>query len=259
MLNTKYLKFEIYSGRNFEALDLPDQSPDMDAITKHIAFMGGLTLSQPFDAGPDCADRNLIDRGGGPPPAQDARPLFTQGDNMSDAPTLVRFYSGWETAGQGSDGLPLYKENIMHPVGSPALPVRDEGRRTGRFQRPSAAVRDCSRRNRRRARSDYTEGYPLALWPAVNEAEFKMLAARDIVTVEQLAKQSTRTMPSELKDLAERAQKLIKLQGGAAKYEDLLRERDGRIAALEEQVKDQAVTIATQKTTIDALRMKAAG
>jgi len=45
MLNTKYLKFEIYSGRNFEALDLPDQSTDMDAITKHIAFMGGLTLS----------------------------------------------------------------------------------------------------------------------------------------------------------------------------------------------------------------------
>lgn len=45
MLNTKYMKFEIYSGRNFEALDLPDQSPDMDAITKHIAFMGALTLS----------------------------------------------------------------------------------------------------------------------------------------------------------------------------------------------------------------------
>jgi hypothetical protein len=45
MLNTKYLKFEIYSGRNFEALDVPDQSVDMDAITKHIAFMGALTLS----------------------------------------------------------------------------------------------------------------------------------------------------------------------------------------------------------------------
>jgi len=44
-LNTKYLKFEIYSGRNFEALDLPDQSPDMDAVTKHIAFMGALTMS----------------------------------------------------------------------------------------------------------------------------------------------------------------------------------------------------------------------
>ncbi|MER8619173.1 phage major capsid protein [Mesorhizobium sp. M1409] len=45
MLNTKYLKFEVYSGRNFEPLDLPDQSPDMDAVTRHIAFMGGLTLS----------------------------------------------------------------------------------------------------------------------------------------------------------------------------------------------------------------------
>jgi hypothetical protein len=45
MINTKYLKLEVYSGRNFEALDLPDQSPDMDAITRHIAFMGGLTLS----------------------------------------------------------------------------------------------------------------------------------------------------------------------------------------------------------------------
>jgi hypothetical protein len=44
-LNTKYLKFEVYSGRNFEQLDLPEQSPDMDAVTKHIAFMGGLTLS----------------------------------------------------------------------------------------------------------------------------------------------------------------------------------------------------------------------
>jgi len=44
-LNSKYFKFEIYSGRNFEALDLPDQSPDMDAVTKHIAFMGGLTMS----------------------------------------------------------------------------------------------------------------------------------------------------------------------------------------------------------------------
>lgn len=45
MLNSKYMKFEIYSGRNFEQLDLPDQSPDMDAITRHIAFMGAITLS----------------------------------------------------------------------------------------------------------------------------------------------------------------------------------------------------------------------
>jgi len=45
MVNTKYMKLEVYSGRNFEALDLPDQTPDMDAITRHLAFMGCLTLS----------------------------------------------------------------------------------------------------------------------------------------------------------------------------------------------------------------------
>jgi hypothetical protein len=45
MVNTKYMKLEVYSGRNFEALDLPDQTPDMDAVTRHIAFMGCMTLS----------------------------------------------------------------------------------------------------------------------------------------------------------------------------------------------------------------------
>ena len=44
-LNTKYMKFEVYSGRNFEKLDLPDSSTDMDAITNHIGFMGGLSMS----------------------------------------------------------------------------------------------------------------------------------------------------------------------------------------------------------------------
>lgn len=45
MVNTKYMKLEVYTGRNFEALDLPDQTPDMDAVTRHIAFMGCMTLS----------------------------------------------------------------------------------------------------------------------------------------------------------------------------------------------------------------------
>lgn len=44
-LNTKYLKFEIYNGYNFEQMDLPEKTPDMDAITRHIGFMGTLTLA----------------------------------------------------------------------------------------------------------------------------------------------------------------------------------------------------------------------
>src|SRR3954471_3634 len=45
MLNTKYMKFEVYQGRDFETLDVPDQSVDLDGVTKHIAFMGCLSLS----------------------------------------------------------------------------------------------------------------------------------------------------------------------------------------------------------------------
>jgi hypothetical protein len=44
-LNSKYFKFEVYEGRNFEKLDLPDTSVDMDAVTNHIGFMGAITMS----------------------------------------------------------------------------------------------------------------------------------------------------------------------------------------------------------------------
>jgi hypothetical protein len=50
-LNTKYFKFEIYSGYNFQPLDLPEQSPDMDAVTRHIGFMGCLSMSNRFMQG----------------------------------------------------------------------------------------------------------------------------------------------------------------------------------------------------------------
>jgi len=45
MLNTKFMKFEVYTGYNFETLDLPDKSPDMDAVSRHLGFMGCLSLS----------------------------------------------------------------------------------------------------------------------------------------------------------------------------------------------------------------------
>jgi hypothetical protein len=107
-------------------------------------------------------------------------------------------------------------------------------------------------------KQSYTEGYPLALWPAIGEAEFKMLAARDIVTVDQLAKAKTKDMPAQLQELCDRAAKLVKMQGGAAKYEALLKDRDARIEVLEEQVKDASVTIASLRSTIDQLRIRGA-
>jgi hypothetical protein len=178
---------------------------------------------------------------------------------MSESPTLVRFYAGWETAGQGSDGMPLYKENIMIRLDRPPyLSVTRVAEPDDFNDHPGPF--ELFQKEQSGRKWSYSEGYPLALWPAVNEAEFRMLADRDIVTVEQLAKLPVRNLPAELKELVDRAQHLVKLQAGAAKFEDLLRDRDGRIAALEEQVKDQSQTIATQKTQIDTLhRTRSAG
>ena len=181
---------------------------------------------------------------------------------MNDTPTLVMFEAGWERDGTGSDGLPLYRSNIIVRMDKPPYlsiervatedDIRDHPAQFQLFQKEQSA------RNQ-----SYSEGYPLSLWPAVNEAEFKMLVDRDITTVEQLAGlhrtskgSGTNNLPSEIRDLAERAAKLVVLQKGAPKFEELLKERDSRIEALEEQVKDASQTIASLKTQIDTLRMR---
>ena len=176
---------------------------------------------------------------------------------MSETPTLVRFYSGWEDAGQGSDGMPLYKENIMIRLDRPPYLSVTRVAEEDDFANHAMAF-EMYQKEQSARKQTYVEGYPLSLWPAVNEAEFKMLVDRDIVTVEQLAKLKGKDLPPVLKELVDRAQHLVKLQGGAAKYEDLLKDRDGRIEALEEQVKDASITIASLKTQVDALRVRGA-
>jgi len=177
---------------------------------------------------------------------------------MAETPTLVRFYTGWETAGQGSDGMPLYKENIMVRLDRPPYLSVTRVAEEDDFLHHAGAFEMYQKEQAARKQS-YTEGYPLALWPAVNEAEFRMLADRDVITVEQLAKLKGKDLPPQLRELADRAAQLVKLQAGAAKFEDLLRERDGRIAALEEQVKEAMTTIASQKTLIERLSVRGAG
>lgn len=44
-INTNYLKFVAMSGRNFQPIDLPSSTPDIDGVTKHIGIMAALTCS----------------------------------------------------------------------------------------------------------------------------------------------------------------------------------------------------------------------
>ena len=58
-LNTKYMKFEIYSGRNFESLDLPDQISRHGRRDPPPRFHGGADAVQSLDAGQAHRNRYL--------------------------------------------------------------------------------------------------------------------------------------------------------------------------------------------------------
>jgi len=181
---------------------------------------------------------------------------------MNDTPTLVRFETGWEVSGVGSDGLPLYKANILIRMDRPPYLSVQRVAEPEDFDNHPLPFQMYQKERDARTPS-YAEGYPLCMWPAVNEAEFKMLTDRDITTVEQLAGLAKRgaasNMPAEIRELAQRAAKLIELQKGAGKYEELLKARDGKIEALIEQVDEAARTIASQRTLIDTLKLRVNG
>ena len=180
---------------------------------------------------------------------------------MADTPTLARFYTGWKHGGTATDGMPLYYETIMIRLDRPPyLSVQREAEPAD-YEDHHLAF-ELFQKEQASRKVTLAEGYPLTLWPACTEPLFKMLADRDIHTVEQLAKfVKTPNLPGELKELAERAVKLVELQKGPGKYEELLRARDGRIKALEESLDEASKTILGQKSLIESLQQakKAAG
>jgi hypothetical protein len=181
---------------------------------------------------------------------------------VSDTPTLVRFYSGWERDGNGPDGLPAYRQTVRVRLDRPPLLSVDreaEEADIANHPEPYALY------NRTEASRIEVHGYPLALWPACLPHLFQMCAARDIHTVEQLAQlvsntrrsEAAKTMPPDILELADRAKKMIELQTKSGQYEELITDLQSQLEVLKEQVADAAITIATQKTTIETLKLKA--
>jgi hypothetical protein len=181
---------------------------------------------------------------------------------MSDTPTLVRFYSGWERDGNGPDGLPTFRETVRIRLDRPPfLSVEREAEEADMLNHPQPYElyrKTCE------ARKEIV-GYPLTLWPACLPHIFEMCAARDIHTVEQLAQlvskrrrsEAVKTIPPEVIELADRAAKMVELQSKMGQYEDLITGLQGQVDALKEQLEEAVVTISTQKTTIETLRLKA--
>ena len=179
---------------------------------------------------------------------------------MNDTPTLVRFEAGYKLDGIGSDGLPLYITDIKIVLSRPPwLGVTRSAEDNDMLEHPGPFA--LFQKVQAARSTSFSTGYPLCMWPACTEAEFQMLAERDITTVEQLAKlhrpkAPNPDLPAQIRELAERAFNLVKLQSGPAKYEEFLREANGRIEALTEALDDAKKTIAAQASLIETLKLK---
>jgi hypothetical protein len=180
----------------------------------------------------------------------------------TDSPALVRFYSGWERDGNGPDGLPCFRETVRVRMDRPPYlsveRLAEEADITDHPQPYEMYKKTCD------ARKEIV-GYPLVLWPACPPHIFQMCAVRDIHTVEQLAQlvskkrraEAIKTIPPDIVEIADRAVKMIDLQSRAGQYEELVTGLQGQVDALKEQLEQAVVTISTQKTTIETLKLKA--
>lgn len=172
---------------------------------------------------------------------------------------LVRFAAGWAQDGISEDGLPRYRETIRVTKSVPPYTEIEREATDEDIEENPMPYQMFLREQGARLQQPEEGGFPLALWPVINPAQFKMLSDREIFTIEALAKLAGRTndphMPGEIKEIAERAKQMIQLSKNLGKFEAMLLDRDGQIAALLEQNKELSATISAQNSLINTLKM----
>lgn len=181
---------------------------------------------------------------------------------MADTPTLVAFEVGFQAAGSGPDGLPLYEQVIkIRKSRPPYLEVMAIATEEDIADHPEAYRKFMH--EQKGLKLDGKAGYPLAMWPAVDAAELQMCLARDIHTVEDLSKLALRggpnsQVPPPIVELAKRAKKMVELHGKTGKHEQTISNLEEQVTALREQNNELKATIETQRITIDKLQARVA-
>jgi hypothetical protein len=167
---------------------------------------------------------------------------------------LISFHAGWVEDGVGEDGLPLYHETVRIVLAKPPH-TRVEREATDddkeNFPAPWALFQKTEE-----AKQTGVEGYPLALWPAIGQADFKTLAARGIVTVEQLAKLAGDKVPPQIHELIVRARKMVDLQKEVGRFETVIQDLTAQRDALQAELTETKQIIAGQNAAIDQLKSK---
>lgn len=174
-----------------------------------------------------------------------------------ESQALVRFEPGWVEDGVSEDGLPRYREMVRIIKSVPPYTQVEYVATEADFDENPGPYQAFQREQGARLLKPADDGFPLALWPVISPAQFKALAARDVSTIQQLAKLSGRAdLPGEFKELAQRAKHMIQLSDRIGKFEALLRDRDAQIEVLVEQNKELASTITAQASMIATLKQQ---
>jgi len=181
---------------------------------------------------------------------------------MSDNPTLVRFVVGFEPDGVAdADGMPIYREVIKIVLSRPPYLEHTRVATEDDFENEADAYKMFVREQKGLKRNE-TDGYPLALWPAISPSDLQSCLIRDITTVEELAKLALRGaqtgVPPQVIEIAKRAKRMIELQKDTGRHEAKITELEGQIGALREQNNEFRAKIESQQTLILTLQARAA-
>ena len=175
---------------------------------------------------------------------------------MDEIDALVSFYESWRPNGVGEDGLPLFEQTVMIRMAKPPLLMVEEPATDDHEEQFAEAWRMFQKT--RKVRDLTVKGYPLAFWPIISPADLQTLVVRDIVTVEQLAEladKKSSKLPPAVQELAQRAKKLIAMQGKVGKFEAIIHELEAQRDQLQAELKEANVTISAQNSMIGKLRL----
>lgn len=179
---------------------------------------------------------------------------------MSDNIALITFVEGYVEDGMGKDGLPNYRPTVRIIKDVPPLTKVEYEATDNDFAEFPEPYKLFQKLQQAKGARHTSTGYPLALWPVCTPAALAMLSARDIFTIEQLAKIRTNdtTIPAEIRELAGRAQKMMELSSQVGKFEQIIRDKDGQLEAQKEQIDELRMSLKHALGEINSLKARVA-
>src|SRR5262245_23525626 len=145
-----------------------------------------------------------------------------------------RFFYGYRPTGQiDASGLPVQEQVLMIRKAVPPLTQIDAVATEQDFEDYAGPYKLFQKEQKGFDTADRQDGYPLALWPAINEADMRACFHHEIYTVEQLAAHRA-PLPPSVDQARSRAKRMVELGKQKGRYEAVISELEGQIGALRE-------------------------